>query len=504
MISIHPTTQPILDQDLNGYVFFADMPFSRAQFTADAQKLLEPLEKEIITGRFSGKAQSYLELTGVHNCKGVYILLLGLGDPQKRFLEQYRRALGRMVRYIESHKIKKTGFILPDATRFGISVERLAQETATMLYKASYHFDEFITNPDRKIHFDCDFVIQVAPQDLAAVKTGINNGKIIAESINLARYWCDLPGSLLTPTDIADKSQKIADKYGLKATIFGQQDIINMGMGGIYGVARGSAQPCKLVILEYKAPNPDAPTIALVGKGITFDTGGVCIKPAAAMQTMKDDMAGAAVVIATMQALAQLKPDINVIGLAPLAENMPGGNATKPGDILRFYNGKTAEVIDTDAEGRLVLADALAYAVKNYKLDAILDIATLTGACAHALGHFYAGLLSKHDNLVHKVQAAADSSGDRVWRLPLDDDYKPAIVSDVADIANVGSSRYKGGTITAAFFLHNFVGDVPWVHLDVAGTAFGVPDMTYFRPGATGFGLRLFVDLAMNWPTQEK
>lgn len=499
MVHIKPTTSNILDIDANGYVFFAPAPFSLSNLTSDVKALLQPLEKEIITGRFSGKTNSHLELTGIHNGRGVYILLLGLGESNARSLESYRRSIGRMMRYVELHKIKKTGFILPEPQFFGISPERLAQETATILYKSAYHFDDFITNPDRKIHFDCEFNIQVPSNYLVDVKTGIHNGKIISEALNMARYWCDLPGSSLTPADIAQKSQAIADKYNLKATIFGQEEIIKMGMGGIYGVARGSAQPCRLVILEYRAQNPSAPTIALVGKGITFDTGGVCIKPSAAMQSMKDDMAGAAVVIATMQAIAQLKPDVNVIGLAPLAENMPGGNATKPGDILRFYNGKTAEVIDTDAEGRLVLADALSYAVKNYKLDAIIDIATLTGACAHALGHFYAGLLSKHDDLVSRVQTAAESSGDRVWRLPLDDDYKPAIASEVADLANVGSSKYKGGTITAAFFLHSFVDNVPWVHLDVAGTAFGVPDMTYFRPGATGFGVRLFIDLLMNW-----
>ncbi len=272
-----------------------------------------------------------------------------------------------------------------------------------------------------------------------------------------------------------------------------------MGMGGIYAVTRGSDQECRLAILEYRAPEPDAPTIALVGKGVTFDSGGLSIKPAKSMETMKDDMAGAAVVIGVMRIIAQFKPRINVVALAPMSENMTGGSAGKPGDIVRFYNGKTAEVKNTDAEGRLMLADAISYAVKHYKLDAIIDIATLTGSCAQALGPFYCGLFSQHDPLVKKLEQASHHSGDRVWRLPMDNDYKAAIKSDVADMCNIGNPNYMAGAITAAFFLKYFVDDVPWAHLDIAGTAFGVPDMSYFRPGATGFGTRLLTDLIMHW-----
>jgi len=217
------------------------------------------------------------------------------------------------------------------------------------------------------------------------------------------------------------------------------------------------------------------------------------------METMKEDMSGAAAVIATMEAIAQLKPNVNVIGVTPLAENLPSGKATKPGDVVRFYNGKTAEIKNTDAEGRLVLADALAYVAKHYKPDAIIDIATLTGACAHALGPFHTGLMSQHDDLVDIVEESAEHSGDHVWRLPLSDDYKIAIKSDVADICNIGSQKYAAGAITAAHFLKNFVGDIPWVHLDIAGTAFNVPDRPYFRSGATGVGVRLMTDIAQHW-----
>ncbi len=265
------------------------------------------------------------------------------------------------------------------------------------------------------------------------------------------------------------------------------------------GGARGSDQDCLLLMIEDKAKKKTAPTLVFVGKGITFDSGGLSLKPAVHMETMKEDMSGAAAVIATMEALAVLKPSVNVIGITPLAENLPGPTATKPGDIVRFYNGKTAEVKNTDAEGRLILADALSYGVKQYKPDAIIDIATLTGACAYALGPFYTGLMSEHDELAERVDRAAHLSGDRVWRLPMHDDYKVAIKSPVADICNIGSNKYMAGAITAACFLQHFVDDVPWVHLDIAGTAFNVPDLPYYRPGATGVGVRLLVDLAMNW-----
>jgi leucyl aminopeptidase len=237
-----------------------------------------------------------------------------------------------------------------------------------------------------------------------------------------------------------------------------------------------------------------------VGKGITFDSGGLSIKPAVHMETMKEDMSGAAAVIATMDAIGALKPDVNVIGITPLSENLPSGKATKPGEIVRFYNGKTAEIKNTDAEGRLILADALSYAIEQYKPDMIIDIATLTGACAHALGPFYCGLMSDDDALVNTIQTASDRTGDRVWRLPLHNDYKPSIRSVVADICNIGSPKYSAGAITAALFLQNFVGDTPWAHLDIAGTAFDVPDIPYYRAhSATGFGVRLMIDIAMNW-----
>ena len=271
-------------------------------------------------------------------------------------------------------------------------------------------------------------------------------------------------------------------------------------MGGLLAVSSGSEQEPRFIVVEYVPEKQSTETVGLVGKGVTFDSGGISIKPAQGMDEMKDDMAGAAAVISSMELIAHLKPRVNVIGIAPITENLPSGTALRPGDIITFYNGKTAEVKNTDAEGRLILADALAYAVKHYKLDALINFATLTGSCSAALGPFFCGLMSKHDHLAEQIAHASLESGDRAWRLPFHDDYKVAIRSAVADLCNIGNESYRAGSITAGFFLQNFVGDVPWAHLDIAGTSFNVPDISYYRPGATGFGVRLLANLLLAWP----
>lgn len=501
MISLKLTTTSLLSRKADAYVFFTDHAFDPAHFSKTAGVLYAHFDEAIKMRGFTGAAESSLILTGSYNKKPVFLIFIGLGDLRSGYgnIETYRRALGLLVRTAESHKFGSFTFDLPDPAVLSLSTKRLAQETSTILHKASYHFNEYITNEDRKYAWDIEALIGVEKDLQEKAQEGIDQGMIIADALNSARYWCDMPPSDLTPPVFADQALKMAHEYGLKATVFNKEEIISMNMGGIEGVARGSVHEPRLVILEHKATRQDAPTIALVGKGVTFDSGGLCIKPGASMATMKDDMAGAGVVLATMKVIAQLKPEINVVAVAPLVENMPSGNALKPGDVLRTYNGKTIEVIDTDAEGRLILADGLAYAIDKYKPDALIDLATLTGACAYALGVFYAGLFSQHDELAARVQKASERSGDRLCRLPMDNDYKPAIRSDIADVKNIGSKRYMGGSITAAFFLQTFTGTTPWVHLDIAGVAFGTPDLTYFRPGATGYGIRLLTDLIMHW-----
>ena len=465
------------------------------EFNPDLPRILEKSD-------FTGKLLQTHVLPVMDEKRLVYIIFVGLGkskDKKTIDIENYRRVVSHILKQAEKHKCESLALHLPSARLFDATMQELGKQAALFANMAAYHFAEYITEKERKGTEIFELTLCVDQKNKTAVQKGVKEGECIAQAVNKARHWIDLPPSKLTPPYLADKGKAIAKKHGLTVTVFNEKQINQMGMGGLSGVSAGSDQECRLLIMEYKTKKKTAPTLVFVGKGITFDSGGLSLKPPVHMETMKEDMSGAAAVIATMEALAILKPSVNVIGVTPLAENLPSGKATKPGDIVRFYNGKTAEVKNTDAEGRLVLADALSYAVKHYKPDAIIDIATLTGACAHALGPFYTGLMSEHDELTERVRNAAQRSGDRVWQLPMHDDYKVAIQSPVADICNIGSGKYMAGAITAACFLQHFVDDVPWVHLDIAGTAYNVPDLPYYRPGATGAGVRLLVDLAMNW-----
>lgn len=501
MITIKVVDTQLLAQKAEGYAVFCrqDDYLSQVEILAS---LYAPLLSVLEQRKFSGKAGSICVVQGIREGQPVVILLAGIGNKeiaQADRIEGYRRAVGSVVRACEKYKLSSLAVDLPDHHFFDIDAIRLAQETVSIMEMASYHFDQFITDEAARPSRDIQVTLCAYGAEDDQIALGVERGQRIGHAVNQARQWCDLPACVLTPTILAEHAQRIAKVHDLKCTIFNEDEIIKMGMGGLEAVAKGSDQEARFVIIEYKSEHPEAPTIALVGKGITFDSGGLSIKPAAGMETMKDDMAGAAAVISTMEAIAHLKPQVNVIAFAPITENLISGHATKPGDIIRFYNGKTAEVKNTDAEGRLVLADALSYAIAHYKLDAIINIATLTGSCAYALGPFFAGLMSQHPALADKLLQASNQSGDRLWPLPFHDDYKVAIRSDVADLCNIGSEKYRAGAITAGFFLQNFVGDIPWVHLDVAGTSFNVPDRSYYRPGATGFGVRLFIDLVTNW-----
>lgn len=503
MVTIQVSKTRLLDQQAECLFFPLEQNF---EFSKELQALAKkyfPRLKELMAERkFIGKLASSLFVPVSYEDRIVNLVFVGLGSrgSKKNFpVESYRRMLGRMVRVVEQHKYHSVAMELPSSKMFGINEQMLAQETAIIANMAFYHFDDYLTDKDAKKSHAFELTLVVESSHDKSAKQGVEDGIIIAKAVNNTRHWIDLPPDATTPKFLADQARAIAKKYKLSITVFSEKQINEMGMGGLSAVSRGSDLDCQLVIMEYKTTKKNAPTVAFVGKGITFDSGGLSIKPASSMETMKSDMSGAAAVIAVMEAIAILKPDINIISVAPISENLPSGNAIKPGDIARFYNGKTAEIKNTDAEGRLILADALSYTVEKYKPDAIIDLATLTGSCAAALGPVFAGMLSQHDDFVAQVQKAADVSGDRVWRLPLDNDYKPAIKSDVADMSNIGSPRYMSGAITAAFFLQNFVAETPWVHLDIAGVAFDVPDISYLRPGATGFGVRLLVALAMNW-----
>lgn len=497
------TDTPLLQHNTQAYAFCLPEGFSLKDLSVDLEKEFFPgLGNFLKDKKITGKKGQMFSLP-VATKKGVkYLFFVGLGkkttDSATR--ECLREAMARIVRLAESAKVTQVALELPVLKDLGLTPEVAGQLMVTAMEMAGYIFDEFITDKDAK-KISVEQVIVVTPKStVAGLKDGVEKGMVIAQAINRARHWIDLPANKLAPVDVAQRAQKLAKEHGLKITVFNEDQVEKMGMGGLKAVGMGSKHDCQLVIVEYKTKTKNAPTVALVGKGITFDSGGLNLKPTGYIETMKEDMSGAAAVLNAIAVLAAFKADVNVVALAPLAENMIGGSANHPGDILTFYNGKTTIVGNTDAEGRLVLADALAYADKNYKPDAMVDVATLTGAASHAVGPFFSGLLTQNEELATQLQAAAQTSGDALWRLPLIDEYKVMVKGDIADLCNDGKTKYYAGPTNGACFLSNFVGDTPWAHLDIAPAAFDVPDKPYFRSNsATGVGVRLLVDFVLNF-----
>jgi leucyl aminopeptidase len=315
----------------------------------------------------------------------------------------------------------------------------------------------------------------------------------ICSSALLAREWVSMPSNDKKPPVLAEMMKKEAEKANLKVTLLDEKQLKQQKFGALLAVARGSESPPRLLILEYRVPRAKK-TIAFVGKGVTFDSGGINIKPSAGMDEMKTDMAGAAAVAAALIAVSRMKPKVNVVGVMPLVENMPSGSATRPGDVVKSLSGKTVEIGNTDAEGRLILIDALAYTIKKYKPNTIIDLATLTGACVVALGDKIAGVFSPNHELAKAIVVAGNETGERCWEMPMPEDYKELLKSDIADINNMSSSRY-GGAITAALFLADFTGDARWAHIDIAGPSYSKKPDAYGSAGGTGFGVRLLCEV---------
>jgi leucyl aminopeptidase len=324
----------------------------------------------------------------------------------------------------------------------------------------------------------------------------LEEGRIIAESANFTRDLVNEPSNLMTPTILAGRAVEMAKEFGLQSQVLGPEEIRTLKMNAFWAVAQGSNEPPRLIVLRYTPDGaPEAPVIGLVGKGVTFDTGGISIKPAANMEEMKTDMAGGAAMLGVMRAIAQLKPKVRVIAVVPATENMPGGKAFKPGDVITAMSGKTIEILNTDAEGRLLLADALHYA-KQQGATVLIDAATLTGAVTIALGNITTGVFGNNKEWVNRVLASAAAAGERMWELPVDDEYRDLYKSSIADIANTGG-RY-GGAITAAMFVGEFAGDTPWVHLDIAGTRWNYEEKPYLAKGPSSHAVRTLVHLLLN------
>jgi len=419
---------------------------------------------------------------------GGTVIAVGLGDPAHLTADDLRRAAAAAVR--AAGRASSLAMALLDGAP-DVAPAVAAQAVVEGALLASYAFTTFKSAP-RPSELRDLVVVSSSP----AAAAGAARGAVVARAVHLARDLINEPAGTLTPRRLAAVATTEARRAGLGVTVVDEHAASAGGLGGLLGVARGSDEPPRLLELLYEPPGATAatPTVAFVGKGITFDSGGLSLKTAVGMATMKTDMSGSAAVLAAMTAIAAVGAPVRVLGLCPITENMPSGTAIKPGDVLRTRSGKTVEVLNTDAEGRLVLADALALAVEA-GVDAIVDLATLTGAVSTALGRTIAGLMGSDDAWMGQVQHAALRAGERVWPLPLPDEYRRDIDSDVADIRNTGGAN-PAGTLTAGLFLKEFTGDVPWAHLDIAGTARSETDDGYLSRGGTGFGVRTLVELA--------
>jgi len=420
------------------------------------------------TGDLEGKVGATLLLHKVPRVGADRVLLVGLGRERELAESQFRAALAAAVRALRGTGCAEVTFPLTAPVK-GRDIGWLAEQAVIAVKDGTYRFDRMKSKPPaakraiRKVTF-----VVANKGDMALVERGVARGEAIGEGIALAKDLGNLPGNVCTPTYLAEQAQELAKRHGMKAEILERKDMERLGMGCFLAVAQGSRQPPKLIVVEYRGGAKNAAPVALVGKGITFDTGGISIKPAPEMDEMKFDMCGAASVLGALRAAALMRLPINIVGVIPATENMPDGNAIKPGDIVTTMSGQTVEILNTDAEGRLILCDALTY-VEKYKPAAVIDIATLTGAMVIALGHVATGMFSNSDSLAREVIDAGNTSWDRAWHMPLWDDYQDMLKSNFADFPNIGTRA--GGSITAACFLARFTKAYPWAHLDIAGTA---------------------------------
>lgn len=456
------------------------------------------LARLLARGDFRGKQE---EAVVVHPAGGGLeaerVLLVGVGKREEYAMEGLRKAVGTAVRQAERMRVADMTLALGHVERKSEHMgsyfaARGAVEGAVL---AAWDYRDLKTatteDDDPVVRLRSLSLLATDDDEAADMRAGADVGRAVAEGENLARELAIKPANVATPSHLADVARQIAADGDMDIEVMDRAALEEGGFGGILSVAAGTdEEPC-FIILEYNGGSDDAKPVVLVGKGVTFDTGGISIKPAQKMEEMKYDMAGAAAVLGAMHAVARLRPRANVVALVPCTENLPSGRAVKPGDVITMYSGKTVEVINTDAEGRMILADALAYG-QRYEPQAMLDAATLTGAVVIGLGHEAVGIMGNDGALIDEVRAVGERTGERCWPLPLWDPYRKQLDSDVADIKNVGGRA--AGSITAGWFLKEFVGDTPWVHMDIAGTAYRDEPLAYLRKGPTGVPTRLFIE----------
>ena len=465
-----------------------DFPHSKDLDSLVSSSIRETLENKEFRGTFGSSIVVYTLGRGPMK----KIMLLGLGKREKFTDESARICAGKAARKAQELGIKEFSML-----QFPNLDEGLVEAMTEGIALALYSFDKYkeAKEPASKI----EEVTILINSDSPRFQSVVEKANIIVDAVNFARDIGNLPPNDCPPAHLASIAVSLAQDYGIKARIMDRYELENMGMGGIVAVGKGSNNPPKLIVLEYTGANdPQQKPYLLVGKAVTFDTGGISIKPSEKMDEMKFDKCGGCTVLAIVRAIASMKLAVNVVGIVPSVENMPSATSYRPGDIIRMYNGKSVEVLNTDAEGRMILADAIAYGIVTYGPKAVIDLATLTGAAIIALGANVAPMIGNNKQLVDRLRKLSDKTREKMWELPLYDEYYEQIRSTYADIKNIGGR--PGGAITAAAFLSNFVNDVPWVHIDIAGTAWtqeGTHEKSYNHRGATGFGVRTLVKLLM-------
>jgi leucyl aminopeptidase len=440
----------------------------------DSAKILDKITQGYIknilaAGDMDGKANTSLLLHNVPHTSFKRVLLIGLGKEQEYKEKTFLAAINTALSALQKTAVADATLFLSDFPVKERSNEWKVVQTVIAATSSSYRFDQLKSKPKQ----DRDSLRKIVwcisdHTELTACEIAVQQGLAIAQGMSLAKDLGNLAPNICTPTYLAKQAKDLAKTHKMKASVLEEKDMEKLGMGSLLAVASGSDQPAKLIVLEYPGSGKKEKPVVLVGKGVTFDTGGISLKPGADMDEMKFDMSGAASVLGTLHAIAEMKLPINVVGIIPATENMPSGKAAKPGDVVTSMSGQTIEILNTDAEGRLILCDALTYA-ERYNPEAVIDIATLTGACVIALGNFTTGLMSNDDKLAQQLLVAGEQAGDRAWQLPLWDEYQDLLKSNFADIANIGGRA--AGTITAACFLSRFTKKYRWAHLDIAGTA---------------------------------
>src|SRR5690625_1101607 len=450
------------------------------------------IRKRLREGDLQGKPGEHLMLYTPAGLKAERLLLIGLGEKKALSLAALRKAATAAVKALNGAGITDALNCLTELAPTGTSTETVTRAVVEASEHASYRFNRMKSKDKTAGTTLKRMALQVATRNqLTPARRGLATGRAVANGVSLARDLGNLPANVCTPKYLAGEARKLARQYAsLRVRVLTEVDIKRLGMGDFWGVARGSSEPPRLIIFEYSGAAKGQKPVALVGKGVTFDAGGISLKPAAKMDEMKYDMCGAASVFGTVRAACELRLPMNIVGVTPATENMPDGNAVKPGDVLKSLSGQTVEVLNTDAEGRLILSDALTW-VARYKPRVVLVMATLSGACVIALGHRASGLMAADEQLADALLAAGERAGDRAWRLPLWEDYQSGLESNFADFANVGGR--EGGAITAACFLSRFTKEYRWAHLDIAGTAWE----SGAKKGATGRPVGLLAEWLM-------